>query len=237
MERLVSQTATLYYLQTLDSDNEASQKRLAEVKDLLGQDEAIRAAQLAHDEAESTLRSAGAHVHDLEMTIASLETKITSTEARLYDGSVGNPRELQSMQDEVASLRRRIDALEEELLEAMMAVEESEAAFEEARRRLDAATEERGGELRELTEEKEQLESRLQRLSEEIARTRELVSAEHLRLYDELRDKRAGVAVAQVVEGVCGVCGVGPTSSQLQRVRHGEVEGCPTCGRILYSKV
>jgi predicted nucleic acid-binding Zn-ribbon protein len=236
-ERLVSQAAALYYLQTLDSDRGVSQKRLAEVEELLGQDEAIRLAQAAHDEADSTLRAGRGHVHDLEMAITSLESKIKSTEERLYNGSVSNPRELQSMQEEVASLHRRIGSLEEELLEAMMGVEESETAAEEAHRRLEAITQERSDELRALTGEKETLESRLKTLSEEIARARGQISAEHLRLYDEVRSTHGGLAVAQVVDGVCGVCGVGPTSSQLQRVQHGEVECCPTCGRILYSKV
>lgn len=233
----MSQTAALYHLQTLDSDDTAAQKRLTRVRELLGQDEAVRAAQSAHDEAENALRADRAHVRDFEMEISTLESKIKMTEGRLYGGSVSNPRELQSMQDEVASLHRRISTLEEQLLEAMMVVETSEATVEETRQQLEAITQERAEQLGALTGERDQLESRLGMLAEEIRQVRARVSAEYLKLYDEIRGKRAGVAVVEVVDGVCGACGVGPTSSQLQRVRRGEVECCPTCGRILYSKV
>ena len=233
----MSQTAALYYLQTLDNDNETGQKRLAEIRELLGRDEAMCAAQSAHEEAEAALRASRGHTRDLELEMTSLESKIKSTEERLYNGSVSNPRELQNMQDEVASLRHRISVLEEQLLEAMAAVEEREANAEVTRGQLEAVSHERADELGALTGEKAQIESRLETLAEEIRQARERVLAEHLRLYDDLRKKRKGVVVVQVIDGVCGVCGVAPTSSQAQRVRHGEVECCPTCGRILYVKV
>ena len=233
----MSQTAALYYLQTLDNNNETGQKRLDEIQELLGRDEAMRAAQSVHEEAEAALRASRGHARDLELEMTSLESKIKSTEERLYNGSVSNPRELQNMQDEIASLRHRIGVLEEQLLEAMAAVEEQETNTEVTRSRLEAVSNERTDELGTLTDEKTQIESRLEKLAEEIRQAREHVLAEHLRLYDDLRKKRKGMAVAQVIDGVCGVCGVAPTSSQAQRVRHGEVECCPTCGRILYMKV
>lgn len=229
----MSQSAVLYRLQTLESEATTSQKRLDEINELLGQDEEVRAAQTAHDEAEATLRANRADVRDLEMEIASLETKMKTTEERLYSGREGNPRELQSMQEEVESLRRRVGRLEDELLKAMLTVDESEAATKQTRGYLQTITQQRSVELSALGGEKLQLEARMEELTEEIRQAREQLSPEHLQLYDNVK-KRRGIAVIQTTDGVCGACGVAPTSSQLQRVRHGEVELCPTCGRILY---
>ncbi len=68
----------------------------------------------------------------LESDTDSLTRKANAEEARLYDGSVANPKELEAIQHEVASLRGRRSRLEDNLLELM---EQKEVLDE----RLDAA--------------------------------------------------------------------------------------------------
>ena len=55
----------------------------------------------------------------LEGDIDSLTRKAKAEEGRLYDGSVANPKELEAIQHEVASLRGRRSRLEDNLLELM----------------------------------------------------------------------------------------------------------------------
>ena len=75
---------------------------------------------------DQQLDALGPGVHALERSqkrledeVATTEDKAAATERQLYSGTVTAPRELQAMQDELASLRRRIGALEDELLEVM----------------------------------------------------------------------------------------------------------------------
>ena len=55
----------------------------------------------------------------LEDEIASLNERATQAEKRLYSGAVSNPRELEALQADVASIRRRIGQLEDDELEIM----------------------------------------------------------------------------------------------------------------------
>src|SRR4030095_8327058 len=77
----------------------------------------------------------------LEDEIASLTERANQAEKQLYSGAVTNPRELQALQDDVASIRRRIGQLEDDELEIMELVEPVDgerAQLTGARERLDA---------------------------------------------------------------------------------------------------
>src|ERR687898_2517142 len=63
----------------------------------------------------------------LEDEIASLTERANQAEKQLYSGAVTNPRELQALQDDVASIRRRIRQLEDDELEIMELVEPVDA--------------------------------------------------------------------------------------------------------------
>ena len=77
----------------------------------------------------------------LEDEIASLSERANQAEKQLYSESVTNPRELQALQDDVASIRRRIGQLEDDELEIMELVEPVDAEraqLTRERERLDA---------------------------------------------------------------------------------------------------
>lgn len=73
-----------------------------------------------------------------------LKDKRTGFDAKLYGGTVSNPRELQDLQEEIDALGRRIDQLEDGELEIMEQVEPVEAQLAqlaEARRAQEAGLE------------------------------------------------------------------------------------------------
>ena len=55
--------------------------------------------------------------------------RVGQAEASLYGGHVQNPKELQDLQKDVASLKRHLETLEERELEAMEAAENAEKDF------------------------------------------------------------------------------------------------------------
>ena len=87
-----------------------------------------------------------------------------------------------------------------------------------------------------LAGEKHDLEERLGVLESEREEIVAGVDPDTLRAYEALRAQKGGLAVATIKDGVCTACGVAPTSSVLQKARHGELDArCPTCGRILFA--
>src|SRR5262249_20114476 len=57
----------------------------------------------------------------LEDEIASLRVRAQQADKQLYSGTSNNPRELQALQDDIASIQRRISKLEDDELEVMEA--------------------------------------------------------------------------------------------------------------------
>lgn len=169
-----------------------------------------------------------------EHEIDSMSQKAAAEERRMYDGSVANARELDSIRHEVDNLKKRRSDREDELLGLMEVREELEAQEREADTRsttLRARVDEVGGiaaeELRTLTDEvKERTEKR--------AALAEAVDPEYLELYEDLRPQKKGVAAVELVDGVC--LGCHEQLSSVYRDRLKRVEGpkrCEHCRRIL----
>jgi predicted nucleic acid-binding Zn-ribbon protein len=225
----------LYQLQLVDSEQDQKSQRLAEVEDGLGESGDLVRAREAVAETKDELGDLRKRMRLLEADIAAVNAKLKTNQDRLYGGRVRNPKELSNLQGEAAALHRRVSELEDAELELMIAVEEDEAELAErqARERQIEATwrEEQAA----LCSEKEQLESGLAELAGQRARLRGRIAAADLALYDDLRDRLGGVAVALLKRETCQVCGVNVPTGVALAVERGEGQHyCPTCGRLMY---
>ncbi len=75
------------------------------------------------EELQARRHELGRDQQRLEDEIATLTEKAVHHDKTLYSGAIANPRELQSLQDEVAALKRRISQLEDQELEVMEQIE------------------------------------------------------------------------------------------------------------------
>lgn len=231
----MDQTAALYQLQTLDSQIDTIRARLAEIDHLLNEDAAVRRAQARLNRATSAVRQWRTRLTDLELERRRLHDEAESVEQRLYSGKIHNPRELTDLQGKIRELRQRHEGMEEPVIEAMLEIEAGDEAVEEAQARLERVTAEKANASGELTEEREKLLGQLAALEEQVPAARAEAEPQHLALYDRLRKRPGGLAVAALSRGgECTACGMQVTTSMKQQVRRGTVMACPTCQRILY---
>jgi predicted nucleic acid-binding Zn-ribbon protein len=230
----MSQTRALHRLQKLDLELEARRSRSREVAAALEDDRALRAAQAEADALEGRLRPQEARAADLTLEIKSVVEQTRQLNDRLYSGAVGNPKELEDLQNKIAERGRRHAALEDSLLETMIAVEELQAALEEARERLRQAETERAAAQETLGAEWQRLKSEIKRLKADRERAAGQISPEFLEVYQTLRARKSGHAIALLEGENCSVCGVGQTTVTAQQVRQNlELITCESCGRIL----
>jgi predicted nucleic acid-binding Zn-ribbon protein len=172
----------------------------------------------------------------LEDELASVEAKVAEIEKRLYSGAVTVPRELQAMQAEVESLRRRTSDLEDKVLEAMgerEPLDEEVRRLEAERGRLDAE----GGRLRAAIAETEAaLDAEMGREREERAVVASTLPANLSKLYEQLRTKLGGIGAARLVNGRCSGCHLTLPATELDRIRREPPDAliqCEQCGRLL----
>jgi predicted nucleic acid-binding Zn-ribbon protein len=208
--------------QTLESGEEAiaARARADEIERAIGE---LRLALGAVD------RDAQRLENDSDM----IGRKADAEEKRLYDGSVANPKELESIQHEVASLRDRRRRIDDELLDRMVEKEDletkiagGEVQLQEARDRLSEIRGAAGNELedieRTLVERAAEREALLPEFDEDL-----------VRMYEELRRSKRGIGVAALVDGVCQGCHQKLSAAELARLKSQDVKRCEYCNRIL----
>jgi uncharacterized protein len=230
----VGKTDTLLELQDTDAVIDRLAKRLAEIKASLHESEQLIAARQARQQAEQLATQRRAARKDLELADATVDDKIQHAEKRLYSGAVKNPKELLDLQNDISSLKRQKTKLDEQLFEAMLQVESAETAVQQCTAdfaQIEAAWRHSQSDL--ITEQA-QLEANLANEHRDQAAARAVIPATDLALYDQLRRRKAGVAVVELKGQLCGGCGVRVTASVMQQVgQSDQYARCGNCERIL----
>jgi predicted nucleic acid-binding Zn-ribbon protein len=233
----MNKAETLYRLQTIDLEMDERGRRLQEVKAVLEGNEELQQVQRALQKGEKKLSRQRAKLRDRELEMRSLDNKIASVEDRLYGGRIKNPKELANRQDELQYLKRRRSGLEDQVLEAMIEVEDSEARLTEQRERLARLKEEWQETQVRLSAEQNELVNRLSQLKAKRSKLQRIIEAGDLALYEDLRRRRGGRAVALLEGELCQGCRVTLPTGKVQQVRQGEVlTRCDSCQRILYTE-
>lgn len=191
----------------------------------LGSDHAIATKQ--HDEIAREQAK-------LEGEVELLEKQAATEEQRLVSGAVNNPKELSALQAKIEQLKRQRGTLEDELLEVM---EQREAATETLDRltadrdATEAKVTELGSAVALLTGE---IEAELG--SHELEREKIVpdIPEDLLKLYEKLREQKAGVGAAALKGGTCEGCHTKLPQAEWERIRHElGLQRCENCRRIV----
>ena len=172
----------------------------------------------------------------LDDEVESLGEKRAAHDGHLYDGTVTNARELQDLQEEVASLGRRITELEDQELEIMEQVEPVERALNDLHTEHDRQTIDLDTAETKLTIAEAELKAELEREQESRDGEAAHVPADLLAEYDGLRRGGGGVGIARLVGGnQCGGCHLTLSAVEVASMRKNpeQVTHCEECGRLL----
>lgn len=172
----------------------------------------------------------------LEDEIATLAAKAEQHDKLLYGGTIGNPRELQTLQDEIAALKRRISQLEDHELEVMEQMEPLDADLGQLADQR-ASLDDQATALRaQIAEDEVAIDAELVTVhAERDARAGEAEPA-LLAEYEQLRPHGAGIAIARLVNGSCGGCHLHLSAVEVDRIKKlppEEPVHCEECGRLL----
>jgi predicted nucleic acid-binding Zn-ribbon protein len=132
--------------------------------------------------------------------------------------------------------RKQIAKLEEQILEQMVAIEETDAALAERAPETERLRAELDTNLAAFAQLIKDEETELAQRRRERAQMQQEVPAATLKTYDRLVSRiRDGVAVAEVRNGACASCFMSVRPQALSDIRLGEtVVTCEHCTRILF---
>ena len=238
MQASPEQQSLIFELQLLD--NEIMQantklKSLPEIEQLLHIDKRIVTAtdELATVKAEAD--QIALELRRGEVDVETVTDRIKKDEARLSSGNA-TPKELEQLQHEVGTLRKRQETLEEVELEIML---RSEA--------ITARTNTLTTDLASLETLKAEINQRLTTASGEINtvitnkksdREKVVVKIEKplIDLYEKIRTASGGVAAAALVGNKCNGCNLAINAVEMERIKSlakDELLRCEECRRIL----
>jgi len=238
MQASVAQQSLILELQSLD--NEIMQantklKSLPEIEQLLHIDKRVSSAsdELATVKAEA--EQIGLELKRSEVDVETVTDRIKKDEARLASGNA-TPKELEQLQHEVGTLKKRQESLEEIELEIMI--------------RSDATTSRSNTlttDLASLQTLKDEISGRLKTATDEINKViadkntaRNLVANQIekplLDLYEKIRGNGGGVGAAALVGDKCNGCNLAINAVEMERIKSlskDELLRCEECRRIL----
>lgn len=171
----------------------------------------------------------------LENDLAAAEKRMKEIEQRLFSPTAG-VRDMEAMNDELASLKRRRSTLEDQVLEAL-----------EAREPLDAVVEGLEGELAKLGTERAALGDAIAEAELVIEAELDVEQAKRdaaaaglpealTQQYERLRARNAGIGAARLVGTSCSGCHLTLPATEIDRIKKSSPDAlitCDQCGRIL----
>jgi predicted nucleic acid-binding Zn-ribbon protein len=229
----VSRGGDLLRLQETDARLDRDRATLADIEARIAGDPETQRRRREARRLGREQTSTQAELTALEEAVDSLRKRARDLEKHLYDGSVRNPQELLGMQHDLASLRQRIDAQDDELLALMERAEAAAAAAREANAAIVEREQERADHAGELVEEAVAVRASVERGERDRAELVAALPAPDLALYDRLA-RRVHPAVVRIVADSCGGCHIPLANSEVRRIRTSEVPvQCSGCDRIV----
>ena len=222
-------------LQSVDSEIDRLLDRRASLPELV----AYRRAHLTVTHLDAAIAAATESVRTVDLAedrtegeMKLDEDKLAREERRLYAGGL-SARDATNLRDEVEMLRRRISTREDE---ALALIEKRDAGQQD----LDSLKAQRV----ETAAEKDRLDATIKEawsaIDADIARLEArkteivpLIDPDLLSLYDEIRPSHEGVAVASLIDGVCGGCHLRLSAAEEIQALRAVPPRCHHCRRIL----
>jgi predicted nucleic acid-binding Zn-ribbon protein len=197
-------------------------------------------AQLA--DLDTAIAASRTSVGDIKREVAKAEADVQQVRDRAgrdqtkLDSGAGSAKDLQALQSELVSLARRQGDLEEVELEAMERLEAHESALAELTTAHAALLNDRAGVAAERDAEVAVLDAQAETVRAEREATAAPLEERLITLYDKLRARFGGVAIAKLSHGRSGGSGMPVPPSELAKIRAtpaDEIVYCEDSGRIL----
>lgn len=226
-------------LQTLDSGLDRLRHRRATLPEL-EQIETLqqRSREIADDivRAETEDSDLGREQAKVDADVELVRNRMQRDQQRLDSGQVGSPKELENLQSEIGSLRRRQTELEDAELEVM----EQREAVQTRLAELRTAQQDTAVTLADTEQRRDsavtEIDAEAEKTGTQRIETAGTLPADLVALYDKLRASSGGIGAAALHRGRCEGCHLQLNTTDLNRLRAAppdEVLRCEECRRIL----
>lgn len=194
-----------------------------------------------HREAADTFAALSLALEDLDAQIARQESEVDAVQSReerdrgLLDGGAVNAKQLEELQHELGTLKRRRESLEDALLELMERREQLAADHAAGQRAVDDLDQQITAARQSRDQALADIENTRAERTADRARLAADLNPELLEPYERQRSS-AGIGAARLLNGRCGACRIELDRGELARISaaaEDEVPRCPECRALL----
>ena len=196
-------------------------------------EEAIAITRQAWEETKQQLEGLQTQQRQLDDDMALLNEGITRSRQRLME--IKDNFEYKAMLREIAFKEDRKDQKDTEILRLMDSLEELRTALQAQEETVARLEREFQGRQAEINSELDDISSKLEDMAAQRQGLLQAIPKALLKKYDFIRERRNGIAIAEVRQGVCQVCHMNiPPQQFIELQRDEEILACPHCQRIIY---
>jgi predicted nucleic acid-binding Zn-ribbon protein len=191
-------------------------------------------ARRAYDDEKARIEGNERERRQLESLLAMERDKVKKWEGRL--GEIKTPREYAALSREIDIAKKTNDTQSEQVRDLTAQAGEIQKSLEARGEALAEREEKAQADAKALDEALAKAEERLRALDARRAEAAKAVDPALLAKYENIKKRRAGIAVAPVVGMTCRGCHRNiPPQLAITLQRANSIETCPNCHRIIYS--
>ncbi len=222
-------------LQQIDLEMNEIQGALADLPARRAQVEgAVGIARKAWEQEQVRLDANERERRQLESLLSMERDKVKKWEGRL--GEIRTPREYAALSREIEIAKKTNDGQSEQVRELTAQAGEVRKALEAKEEELSEREAAAQAEVEEIEKRKAAADEKLRALEARRGEAVKQVDPGLLSKYENIKRRRAGVAIAQVVGMTCKGCHRNvPPQLAITLQRANSIETCPNCHRIIYS--
>jgi len=219
----------------VDNQINQNQVRIKTIEEKLNDDTILRQAEIKVRESYANLQTLQSQLKHSETEVESQRIKIQYNNQSLYSGKIHNPKELQDLQNESQALQRHLTTLEDKQIDLMIETEDASSTYETIKTAYEHLITDNAELSTQYKKDITIIQNDLSRLFGERQAIINSIPYDTLGLYESLREKRGGTAVALVSDNACNACGTILSATLLRTARiPNQLSYCDLCGRILY---
>jgi predicted nucleic acid-binding Zn-ribbon protein len=233
---MVDSTFLLTRLQVIEDKIQHDEISISEMKKVMDNDIAVTEITNKLQSFTKSLDIVKNESSSLGSKINDLRNKKNQFHASLYSGKIQNSKELQDLQTEISTLTEAINQNEELQIRKWEEIEKGQLLQQEYEMEIARLKVEHNAGNSILLAKIDQLNHDIEGVKTEKKGIRDQLSSSFLSIFENLLLTKKGVAVAQIEENCCSICGTTLTPAECQRAKiHTILTYCPNCGRILYA--
>ena len=223
----------LYELQQLDLDLQKKSDMLSQVERQLSHNKALADAKSELEESQKRLAELKDKQKTVEWAVEDLQSKLSPLQKKLYAGSVKNPKELGSLQQQVTQLKSQVTGEEDKVLEIMGQADILQKEIAVKSTHVSKLEGEWQQTQKQLLSEQTELQAAIDTARKRRGELTSTIEPAHLQLYETVRSRKQGHAVAKIEQGRCQGCRINVPMSEITQARTGDIVQCGSCGRVL----